>query len=108
MSISFEHPSYQGQLRRAAALKATPSGAVEPAAAYLPARRHRERACCCSAQPAVIAVMPVAGDRRAATELLLCGHHYRISRATLAAKGATFLDMKGFALAADAWPDGAD
>lgn len=107
MSISFEHPSVQGQLRRAASLQAARLGAAEPAAIYMPARRHSARACCCAAKPAVIAVIPAASGRPAPTELLLCGHHYRVSRAALVAKGATLLDIKGLPLAEDDWPDAA-
>jgi hypothetical protein len=53
------------------------------------------RACCCSSRPAVIAIMPASPGRPHATELLLCGHHYRRSRRALAAAGATVLDPKG-------------
>jgi hypothetical protein len=42
--------------------------------------------------------------RQAETDLLLCGHHYRASKAVLAALGATILDMKGCELAGDDWP----
>jgi hypothetical protein len=50
-----------------------------------------------------MAVMPPGGGRHAATDLLLCGHHYRASKAGLAAAGATILDMKGCPLAGDDW-----
>ena len=53
------------------------------------------RACCCSSRPAVIAIMPPSPGRPHATELLLCGHHYRQSRRALAAAGATVLDPNG-------------
>jgi hypothetical protein len=53
------------------------------------------RACCCPSRPAVIAIMPASPDRPHATELLLCGHHYRRSRRALAAAGATVLDPNG-------------
>jgi hypothetical protein len=48
-----------------------------------------ERACCCPAKPAVIAVLPPAPGRDHETDLLLCGHHYRASRDALEAAGAT-------------------
>jgi hypothetical protein len=54
--------------------------------------RMADHACCCSARPAVIAVMPPAAGRDHATELLLCGHHYRVSNKALAAAGAVVLD----------------
>ena len=53
------------------------------------------RACCCPAKPVVVAVMPAAPGRGHATDLLLCGHHYRASRAALAAAGATVFDGAG-------------
>jgi len=52
-------------------------------------------ACCCSSRPAVIAIMPASPGRPHATELLLCGHHYRRSRRALIAAGATVLDLSG-------------
>ena len=47
------------------------------------------RADCCPATAAVRVVMPV---RVARTNLLLCGHHFRASYATLAATGASVYD----------------
>jgi hypothetical protein len=47
--------------------------------------------------------MPADGEGRAEVDLLLCGHHYRASKAALAAAGATVLDMKGCQLEGD-WP----
>lgn len=49
-------------------------------------------ACCCCAQPVVRVVMPVTDSEREPTELLLCGHHFRVSRAALAAAGAVVFD----------------
>lgn len=98
-----QHPSYRGLLSRTAAATERPLTS-EPAAVYTPARRYAGRACCCPAQPAVIVIMPPAGGRRLATDLLLCGHHYRASKAALDRNGATILDIHGYRLAADAWP----
>ena len=44
-----------------------------------------DQACCCVARAVVRVVMPPAPGRPRETELLLCGHHYRVSRAALAA-----------------------
>jgi len=104
MPISHEHPSYQGKLHRIALGYAPRSAAAEPAAARLPARRHRGRACCCGAQPAVIAIIPASGARLAPTDLLMCGHHYRGSRDALVTRGATLLDMQGYPISAR-WPE---
>jgi hypothetical protein len=54
-----------------------------------------ERACCCPARPAVVAVLPPGPGRGHETDLLLCGHHYRESRNALAAAGATVMAEGG-------------
>ena len=46
------------------------------------------RACCCTAGAAVRVTMPPGPSRQHSTELLLCGHHYRVSRQALAVAGA--------------------
>jgi hypothetical protein len=53
------------------------------------------RACCCPAAPTVTAVMPPTDARRHPVDLLLCGHHYRVSEAALRAAGATAHDRDG-------------
>lgn len=63
------------------------SSATEPAGAG--------RACCCAARPAVRVTMPADPSRRHSTELLLCGHHYRVSRHALAAARATVRELPG-------------
>jgi len=54
-----------------------------------------ERACCCPAKPAVVAVLPPAPGRDHETDLLLCGHHYRESRRALEAAGAIVMAEDG-------------
>jgi len=61
-----------------------------------------DRACCCPARPVVRVIMPPAPGRPQPVDLLLCGHHYRTSRAALAASGATIEDLPGRADAAQA------
>jgi hypothetical protein len=39
------------------------------------------RACCCPARPVLAAVMPSAASRPHPVDLLLCGHHLRVSQA---------------------------
>jgi len=51
------------------------------------------RACCCPARPVVRVVMPPAAGRPHDTDLLLCGHHYRVSSQALAAAGATVSEL---------------
>ena len=52
-------------------------------------------ACCCCAKPVVTVVMPVTDPEREPTDLLLCGHHFRVSLAALAAAGAVVFDAGG-------------
>jgi hypothetical protein len=54
-----------------------------------------ESACCCPASPAVRVIMPPGPGRPHTTELLLCGHHYRVSRAALAAAKAIVRELPG-------------
>ena len=42
-----------------------------------------ERACCCPAKPMVTVVMQPNARRPYPVDLLLCGHHYRVSQAAL-------------------------
>jgi hypothetical protein len=65
------------------------------AAGHAHALRTAERACCCSARPVVVAVIPRTAARDHPTELMLCAHHYRASRKALAASGATVFDWNG-------------
>jgi hypothetical protein len=61
------------------------------------------QACCCVARAVVRVVMPLTAYRPHETELLLCGHHYRVSRAALAAAHATVSELPGTADDPDAW-----
>lgn len=70
--------------------------------------RLAEHACCCSATPAVIAVMPAAPSRPHETELLLCAHHYRVSQHALDRAGATALNVGGRPVDGDPWSVGKD
>ena len=53
------------------------------------------RACCCAAKAAVCVTMPPGLSRPHSTDLLLCGHHYRVSRQALAAAGAVVRELPG-------------
>jgi hypothetical protein len=59
------------------------------------------QACCCSARPAVIVVMPPSMSRSHPTDLLLCGHHYRESEHALAKAGAAVFSLSGAAVSSD-------
>jgi hypothetical protein len=54
-----------------------------------------ERACCCPARPMVTVMMPATASRPYPIDLLLCGHHYRVSQAALRAAGAAAYDQAG-------------
>ena len=70
------------------------------------AARRAERSCCCPAKPVVMVIMPPAPGRPHQTDLLLCGHHYRVSRRALAAVGATVVDIDAAPPTDAAWPLG--
>jgi hypothetical protein len=61
-----------------------------------------DRACCCPGQPVVRVIMPPTSERRHSVDLLLCGHHYRVSRQALAVAGARIENLPGKADAAAA------
>jgi hypothetical protein len=106
MSANFLHPSLAGR-GTARSERSCDSAAPQwrgPGSIDWRAARRAGRACCCPAKPAVIAIMPPTRGRKHATDLLLCGHHYRVSKKCLAAAGATVLDLNGVPVADDAWP----
>ncbi len=65
-----------------------------------------DRSCCCVARAVVRVVMPPAHARPHETELLLCGHHYRVSRQALAAAHASVVELPGVPADTIAWIDG--
>jgi hypothetical protein len=69
---------------------------------HTPAGR-ADRACCCPARALVQVVMPPAHGRPHRTDLLLCGHHYRISRQALAAAGAAVRELPWIPDGTAAW-----
>jgi hypothetical protein len=62
-----------------------------------------DRACCCPARAMVQVVMPPAPARPRRIELLLCGHHYRVSRQALAAAGSTVRELPWIPDGTAAW-----
>ncbi len=52
-----------------------------------------DRACCCPATAKVRVIMPPTAARPHETDLLLCGHHYRVSRQALAAAHARVQEL---------------
>jgi hypothetical protein len=62
----------------------------------IPARETpADMACCCPAKATVRVTMPPTQARPHETDLLLCGHHYRASRAALAAAHALVRALPG-------------
>jgi len=96
MNARSRHPSAQGNtaVRRLATDTAT--------AAATPADR-ASRACCCAARPVVRVIMPPTSTRADETDLLLCGHHYRVSRHALKTASATVCALPGTPRASAAW-----
>jgi hypothetical protein len=96
MNARYLHPSAR---KNTAAVRRDP-GAASPAVspADLPGR-----ACCCPAKAAVRVIMPPAQGRPGETDLLLCGHHYLVSRRTLSAAGASVRDLPGTSPDVAAW-----
>jgi hypothetical protein len=76
-----------------------PTAADGPAAQPLwePSQGAGDSACCCPAYPVVRVVMPPTSQRPHPTDLLLCGHHYRVSRKAIAAAGAAVHWLPGTA-----------
>jgi len=105
MKTNFVHPS--GTAPDAAPAEVLRSGGgLEPPDAYAidwRGVRRAGRACCCSAKPVVVAVMPSTASRPHSTDLLLCGHHYRLSRQALDRAGARVLDLVGTPVTGDMW-----
>jgi len=62
-----------------------------------------DRACCCPARAVVQVIMPPTQARPHRTDLLLCGHHYRISRQALTAAGAAVRELPWIPDSAAAW-----
>ena len=103
--MNFSHPSGTGLSTATAAPASGQDGPQQSATVNvdLRAARRAGRSCCCSAWPVVIAVMPPASGRPHQTDLLLCGHHYRVSRRALAAAGAMVVDMAGSPVTGSTW-----
>jgi hypothetical protein len=71
------------------------AGLADTTAPHGPPASPTDQACCCVARAVVRVVMPPTAGRPHETELLLCGHHYRTSRAALSAAHATVHELAG-------------
>ena len=54
-----------------------------------------DQACCCPARPVVMVILPATSTSPFPADLLLCGHHFRLSQWTLAAAGAVARVLPG-------------
>jgi hypothetical protein len=88
MNARHLHPSAR---KNSAAVQCDPG----TAAAAAPPADLPGPACCCPAKAAVRVIMPPAQGRPGETDLLLCGHHYLVSRQALAAAGASATELAG-------------
>jgi len=106
MAANFLHPRSAGGRGAAAAARPGQEGPQQPGGYAIDWRsvQQTDHACCCPARPVVIVIMPPGADRQHQTELLLCGHHYRVSQQALRAAGATVLDIKGAPIAEGSRP----
>ena len=97
MDTSFVYPSAG---KDDVAPKGLPGASVDPSAA---AADQSDRACCCPAKAVVQVVIPPTPTRPHPTDLLLCGHHYRVSRRALAAGRAVVHELPGMPRDTAAW-----
>jgi len=97
MNARFLHPSARGDTTAA---PTAPGGA--DSALTAPAGPPG-RACCCPANAVVRVIMPPTAARPHEADLLLCGHHYRVSRPALAAAQATVRQLPGTPADTAAW-----
>jgi len=82
--------------QRAASPEAEPPPyplSAEDAAAWIAKLRVADRACCCPAMPAIVALLPPCPGRSEPVEIFLCGHHGRASRKGLAAAAARIYQL---------------
>ncbi len=61
-----------------------------------------DRACCCPARPVVRVVMSASRSRPEPVDLLLCGHHYWVSRAALQTAGTAVYNRQGVLITGNA------
>ena len=91
MSTWFPHDS---AARPGAVPPGTPRAHGEDLVDWHDSLRRAGQACCCSASPSVVVIMPPAPGRPA-VDLLFCQHHYRVHGQALAAAGALAFDGGG-------------
>jgi hypothetical protein len=83
-------PGYSAIARHATSSGAAPqlSQASADPDSWIKSLTTAERACCCSAKPTTVAVLPPRPGHANQADLLLCNHHYRAAKAGLEKAGA--------------------
>ncbi len=71
------------------ALAVVPDSAAAAAAERIPPSAPEFHACCCPGRPVVRVIMPASVTRPRPVDLLLCGHHYRVSQEAITAAQGT-------------------
>jgi hypothetical protein len=99
MNARFPHPSARGDTTAAQTASGGAASAITAPADMV------SRACCCPANAVVRVIMPPTAARPRETDLLLCGHHYRVSRRALTAAHATVRQLPGTPADTAAWID---
>jgi hypothetical protein len=89
------HSKFAGQAGAAPDAERIPTDDALVASAYRSVLARADRACCCTAKPAVIAIMPPSPARQKRVGLLFCMHHYRAYRAGLSEAGALIIAADG-------------
>jgi hypothetical protein len=74
---------------------AVTDAAPAPPAEGVPASPAEYRACCCPGRPVVRVIMPASATRPHPVDLLLCGHHGRVSQAAIEAARGTIEVLPG-------------
>jgi hypothetical protein len=71
------------------ALVGVPDSAAAAADERIPPSPPEFHACCCPGRPVVRVIMPTSVTRPRPIDLLLCGHHYRVSQEAITAADGT-------------------
>lgn len=83
--------------KNAADTQCAPGAPGSPIDSQIPVDSGVFYACCCPAKPIVRVTMPPSPSRPHSVDLLLCGHHYRVSQAKLEAAGTVAEELPGHA-----------
>jgi hypothetical protein len=94
MHPRFLHPSATESNHPAGTGLATSASAASEATDLAATLQLADRGCCCLAKPVVVVVLPPVTRRTHPVDLLLCGHHYHVSKGALATANAKIYDSR--------------